>query len=78
MANVFFFFYKITRMKVKSSECPKSIRNYEKKYLERQTLGQTFWAEMFWGIWGIFSTNSLSKFSFLQPLFLQKKNSLYI
>ena len=26
-------------MKVKSFECPKSIRNYEKKYLEHQTLG---------------------------------------
>ena len=27
-------------MKIKSFECPKSIRNYEKKkYLERQTLG---------------------------------------
>ena len=34
-----FFFYKITKMKIKSFECPKSVRNYEKKYLERQTLG---------------------------------------
>ena len=25
------FFYKITKMKIKSFECPKSIRNYEKK-----------------------------------------------
>ena len=25
-----FFFYKITKMKIKSFECPKSIRNYEK------------------------------------------------
>ena len=30
-------------MKIKSFECPKSIRNYEKKYLERQTLGQQNW-----------------------------------
>ena len=31
--NLFFlFFYKITKMKIKSFECPKSIRNYEKKY----------------------------------------------
>ena len=29
-------------MKTKSFECPKSIRNYEKKYLERQMLGQLF------------------------------------
>ena len=27
-------------MKIKSFECPKSIRNYEKKYLEHQTLGR--------------------------------------
>ena len=26
----FYFFYKITKMKIKSFECPKSIRNYEK------------------------------------------------
>ena len=32
-------FYKITKMRIKSLECPKSIRNYEKKYLEHQTLG---------------------------------------
>ena len=29
-------------MKMKSFECPKSIRNYEKKYLECQTLGRQF------------------------------------
>ena len=29
----FLFFYKITEMKIKSFECPKSIRNYEKKIL---------------------------------------------
>ena len=35
------FFWKITEMKIKSFECPKSIRNYEKKkYLEHQTFGQ--------------------------------------
>ena len=28
-----FFFNKITKMKIKSFECPKSIRNYEKKIL---------------------------------------------
>ena len=28
---LYFFFYKITKMKIKSFECPKSIRNYEKK-----------------------------------------------
>ena len=27
-------------MKIKIFECPKSIRNYEEKYLERQTLGR--------------------------------------
>ena len=27
-------------MKIKSFECPRPIRNYKKKYLERQTLGQ--------------------------------------
>ena len=44
-------------------------------------LGQTFWAEMFWGICGIFgrtisthfgTVSSLSMFSIIQPLFLQK------
>ena len=34
----FFFFNKITKMKIKSFECPKSIKNHEKQYLERQTL----------------------------------------
>ena len=29
-------------MKIKSFECPKSIRDTRKKYLERQTLGQQF------------------------------------
>ena len=28
---IFLFFYKITKMKIKSFECPKSIRNHEKK-----------------------------------------------
>ena len=27
-------------MKIMGFECPKSIRNYEKKYLERQMLGR--------------------------------------
>ena len=34
------FFHKITKMKIKRFECPKSIKNYEKKYLECQTLGR--------------------------------------
>ena len=34
----FLLFYKDKKMKVESFECPKSIRNYEKKYWERQTL----------------------------------------
>ena len=37
---IFLSFYKFTKMKILSFECPKSIRNYEKKYLERKTLGQ--------------------------------------
>ena len=36
----YFFLYKITKMKIKSFECPKSIRNYKEKYLEHQTLGR--------------------------------------
>jgi hypothetical protein len=38
---IFLFFYNYTEIKIKSFECPKSIRNYEKKYyyLEHQTLG---------------------------------------
>jgi hypothetical protein len=48
-------------------------------------LGQTFWAKI-WGIWGIFgmtistyfgTVSSLSMFSIIQPLFLQKTKSLY-
>ena len=30
---IFIFFYKITKMKIKSFECPKSIKNCEKKIL---------------------------------------------
>ena len=49
-------------------------------------LGQTNWAEKFWGIWGIFgrffsthfgTVGSLSVFSINQPLFLQKTKPLY-
>jgi hypothetical protein len=48
-------------------------------------LGQTIWADKFWGIWGIFgrfirthfgTVSPLSIFSINQPLFL-KKLSLY-
>ena len=28
---IFLFFYNFTKIKIKSFECPKSIRNYEKK-----------------------------------------------
>ena len=44
-------------------------------------LGQTIWADTFWGIWGIFSqfisahfgiVSPLSMFSINEPLFLQK------
>ena len=44
-------------------------------------LGQTIWADKFWGIWGIFgrfisthfcTVSPLSMFSINQPLFLQK------
>ena len=39
-------------------------------------LGQTNWANKFWGVWGIFGTHfdivsTLSMFSIIQPLFLQ-------
>jgi hypothetical protein len=49
-------------------------------------LGQTNWAENFWGIWGIFgqfisthfgTVGSLSMFSINQPLFLQRTKPLY-
>ena len=30
---IFLFFYKITKMKIKSFECPKSVRKYDKKIL---------------------------------------------
>jgi hypothetical protein len=49
-------------------------------------LGQTNWADKFWGIWGIlggtlnthFGTVSpLSMFSIIQPLFLQNTKPLY-
>ena len=37
----FIYFFQFTRMKIKSFECPKSIRNYEKKrYLECKMLGR--------------------------------------
>ena len=31
LLSAFIFFYRITKMKIKSFECPKSIKNYEKK-----------------------------------------------
>ena len=34
------FFYKFTKIKIKSFQCPKSIRNYKKICLEHQTLGR--------------------------------------
>ena len=49
-------------------------------------LGQTNWADKFWGIWGIFSqtinthfvtVSPLSIFSIIQALFLQKTKPLY-
>jgi hypothetical protein len=49
-------------------------------------LGQTNWADRFWGVWGIFSqtisthfgsVSNLSMFSIIQPLFLQKTKPLY-
>ena len=49
-------------------------------------LGQTNWADKFWGIWGIFgqtisthfgTVSPLSMFSIIQPLFLQKTKPLY-
>ena len=41
--------------------------------LKSQTfgLGQTNWANKFWGIWGIVG-QTFGKFSIIQPLFLQK------
>jgi hypothetical protein len=49
-------------------------------------LGQTNWANKFWGIWGIFGQTisihfdtliHLSIFSIIKPLFLQKTKPLY-
>ena len=49
-------------------------------------LGQTNWADKFWGIWDIFgqtistqigTVSPLSMFSIIQPLFLQKTKPLY-
>jgi hypothetical protein len=49
-------------------------------------LGQTYWADKFWGIWGIFrqtisthlgTVGPLSIFSIIQPLFLKKTKPLY-
>ena len=40
--NLFsYFFYKITKIKMRSFECPKSIKSV-KKYSEHQTLGRQF------------------------------------
>jgi hypothetical protein len=49
-------------------------------------LGQTNWADKFWGIWGIIgqtisthfgTVSALSMFSIIQPKFLQKTKPLY-
>ena len=39
---IFLFFYKITKIKIKRFECPKSIKSIRKWYLEHQTLGWWF------------------------------------
>ena len=36
------FFKKTSKIKIKSFECPKSIKSINKKYLEHQTLGRRF------------------------------------
>ena len=36
----FFFNINLQKIRIKSFECPKSIRNYKEKYLEHQTLGR--------------------------------------
>jgi hypothetical protein len=50
-------------------------------------LGQTIWADNFWGIWGIFeqfisthfgTVSPLSMFSINEALFLQKTKPLYL
>ena len=38
--GIIFFIKSFTKMKIKSFECPKSIKKYFKKNLERQTLGR--------------------------------------
>ena len=38
---IFLFFYEITKMKIKSFECPKSIKNYEKKILGKSDIWWT-------------------------------------
>ena len=39
--NLFFIFsYKSTKIRIKSFECPKSLRDYKKIILEHQTLGR--------------------------------------
>ena len=47
---------------------------------------QNFWAGTLWGVWGIFrqtisthfgTASTLSMFSIIQPLFLQKTKPLY-
>jgi hypothetical protein len=49
-------------------------------------LGQTNWADKFWGIWGIFgrtisthfgTVSLMSMFSIIQPVFLQKTMHLF-
>ena len=43
-SNLFsYFFHKVTKIKIKSFECPKSIKSMKKKwYLEHETLGRRF------------------------------------
>ena len=67
----------------------RQVRHPEGAFFQKSqtfALGQTFWAEIFWGNWGIFSCTisihfgtviSLSMFSIIQPLLLQKTKSLY-
>ena len=39
---IFLFFYEITKAKIKSFDCPKSIKIKKNKYTEHQTLGRRF------------------------------------
>ena len=68
----FLLFYKFTKIRIKSFECPKSIRNYEKimlgtlhnlsmSCLSHRPIKPAYHTEDFWDFWAVWATRAVRK-----------------